>query len=182
MPNNILYSEYSHLSLKDIKLELNKRLSILDEKIKKSDISIEKLDEYWKTLGYDDFVSSALRCKKLLNTAKEDIDYILSEFDEEIKENHITILCRIGHTSMEFNRELGVSKGQGGRRLVDGVEYNLYCSLRDSMLYLTDLSGIANRLKDFVGKKKRHIHWGIIISNIFALGALIVSILSYLKD
>ena len=89
MPNNILYSEYSHLSLKDIKLELNKRLSILDEKIKKSDISIEKLDEYWKTLGYDDFVSSALRCKKLLNTAKEDIDYILSEFDEEIKENHI---------------------------------------------------------------------------------------------
>ncbi len=181
MSNNILYSEYSHLSLKGLKHELNNRLGIIDKKIEESNRAIEKLNEYWKTLSYDDFVSSAFRCKKLLDTAKEDIAYILSELDEEIKENHVNILRRIGHTSMEFNREIGIAKGQG-RRLADGCEYNLYCSLRDSMLYLTDLSDIANRLKDFVGKKKRHIQWGTIISNLFALGALIVSILAYLKD
>ncbi len=177
MVDNNLYSEYSHVSLKDIKKILNNNLKFLDNKKEKANEYIRDLDSFWKKLGYDDFVSVALRCKQLLETANEDIKYVLSEIDEEISINIVNIIRRIGFTSMQFNKDIGLAKGTGGRRLNDGSEYQLYCLLRDSMVYLMDLTDIANRLNDFVGKKKRHMHWGVIISNIIAFLALIISAL-----
>ena len=182
MSDNNLYSEYSHVSLKDIKKILNENLKFLNNEKEQANKYISELGSFWEKLGYDDFVSIALRCKQLLETASEDIKYVLSEIDEEISKNLVNIIRRIGCTSMQFNKDIGLAKGTGGRRLKDGSEYDLYCHLRDSMVYLMDLTDIANRLNDFVGKKKRHINWGVIISNLIAFCALIISALAYFSN
>lgn len=174
-------TDYSHQSLNDIKNDLKDYIEIISEENNISQKYIDELGTDWENLGYDDFHVSACRCKKLLETALEDIKYVLSEIDEEIKENHVNILKRIGINGSNFNKEIGQAKGLGGRHLADGAEYELYCKLRDSMINLIDLSDLSNRLKDFVGKKKKHIPWGTIFSNFIAFLALIVSILAYLK-
>lgn len=174
-------TDYSHQSLKDIKNDLKDYIEIISEENNISQKYIDELGTDWENLGYDDFHVSACRCKKLLETALEDIKYVLSEIDEEIKENHVNVLKRIGDNGFNFNKEIGQAKGLGGRYLADGAEYDLYCTLRDSMFDLIDLVELSNRLKDFVGKKKKHIPWGTIFSNFTAFLALIVSILAYLK-
>lgn len=182
MTSNILRSEYSHYSLKEIKNYLKQKSNDINNVIKQTDIYIKELGTDWAKLDHDDFVCCVRRCKNFLNTAKEDIKYVIGELDEEIKEHHINMIYRISYTSNEFNKEISFAKNQGVRRIDDGAEYSLYSLLRDNMIFLTNLSEIANRLKDFSGKKKRHIPWDIIFSNIFAFCALIVSILAYLKQ
>lgn len=178
---NMFETDYSHQSLKDIKKDLKDYFKNILEENKNSQKYIDELGTDWQNLGYDNFHVSACRCKKLLETALEDIKYVLSEIDEEIKENHVNVLKRIGDNGFNFNKEIGQAKGLGGRYLADGAEYDLYCTLRDSMFDLIDLVELSNRLKDFVGKKKKHIPWGTIFSNFTAFLALIVSILAYLK-
>lgn len=178
---NMFETDYSHQSLKDIKKDLKDYFKNILEENKNSQKYIDELGTDWQNLGYDNFHVSACRCKKLLETALEDIKYVLSEIDEEIKENHVNVLKRIGDNGFNFNKEIGQAKGLGGRYLADGAEYDLYCTLRDSMFDLIDLVELSSRLKDFVGKKKKHIPWGTIFSNFTAFLALIVSILAYLK-
>ena len=179
MVRNIMGTDYSHQAFSDIKKDLNDWVKSIDKQIAISQKYINELESTWGTNGLDNFAYAASRCKKLLDTAKEDILFVLSEIDEEVKENHIAILQKLGINGAKFNREIGQAKNL--RYLKDGAEYSLYCRLRDSMINLTDLDSLAERLKDFVGKKKTHFPWGTIISNLIAFGALIVAILAYLK-
>lgn len=179
MGRSLLATDYSHQSFNDIKNDLKLWIKHIEKERIVCQNYIKELKEFWENREYDDFVLSAKRCKKLLDTAKEDLEFVLSEIEEEVKENHINILKRLGCNGADFNIEIGQAKNN--RYLEDGPEYFLYCKLRDAMINLIDLEELAIRLGDFIGKKKKHTNWSALIANLISLGAFGISILAYLK-
>lgn len=179
-------TDYSHQPLSEIKNDLNKWIIALNEDINSSKIIIHELnDDEWKRISdFDQFKASANRCLFFLNTAKEDIGIVLKEIDKAIIEKHVVLLNNIGQKAAELDTEIGEAKHRGERDYIEDREMQLYGILRTMVHDLVDLTSLSERLKNFVGTKKPEINWnkwGVIISNLIALLALIVSIIALNK-
>jgi hypothetical protein len=152
-------TDFSHQTLVDIVKELEGDLSWLES-------TQNLLITHRKTLidnGYWDNVNSDFKgliayALKFYDTCIKEIREILAEMPTEIQPHHVARIQRLFTTADELNFRFGDvwhvdyrSKDYGNEnfRLVE----QMYAKGRDMSVDMLDLSNVAARLKDFVGKK-----------------------------
>lgn len=155
-------TDYSHQSLTDLKEDLNYWKGLCSERIKWIDnqISILESRNYWCKMP-NIFQSEIYYSRKFFSTVFEEITLILSDLEFEVRENHITRLNRLANTADKENKDIGQTwhgdydhywKDYGNEDFA--IVEEIYGRTRDLVASLTDLSNIAFRLKDFIGKMK----------------------------
>ena len=166
-------TDYSHQSLEDIKHDLREEISNIDYFTEIIDRNIEELvaSGYWNTNVPNNFKGMIAYSLKHFRTAKTEFNDILSDIEYEIKEHHYTRLLRIGNVASEINIDIGKLWHQDynltfqdyGNEEFAKVE-TVYAITRDTAVNLLDISNLAVRLKDFIGKtnlkmKKNNNPW-----------------------
>lgn len=152
-------TDFSHQNLDDVIKELDDDLSWLES-------TQDLLITHRKTLidnGYWDNVNSDFKgliayALKFYDTCAKEIREILSEIPTEIQPHHITRIQRLFTTADELNLRFG-DVWHGDYKPKDYGNENfwlveqMYAKGRDMSVDMLDLSNVAERLKDFVGKK-----------------------------
>jgi hypothetical protein len=152
-------TDYSHQSFDDMVEDLKDWLKSLKEVYGYLEENSSLLDkgDYWKNVDYD--VQATLRySSKFFNTSIVEIDSIISDFEFEVKPNHISRIKSLSRTASELNIELGKVWHE------EPWEYNkefgnpnfqilerMYGEARDMAVDMIDLSNLAGRLRDFIG-------------------------------
>lgn len=180
MGRSIFLTDYSHQPITEIKKDLLEWIDSINKTLIQANKILNELGKDWELLGADDFRICALTSIQLLETAKDDISFVSEEMKNEIKDYHVRLLKKLGVKGSELNKEIGLAKHRGGRRIND-KEYALYTLLRNSVYNLVDLQELSARLNDFVGVKKRIVPWFNILNTIIALGALVVAVIALNK-
>lgn len=152
-------TDFSHQTLDDIVKELENNLDSL-EYVQNLLTTHQKTlidNGYWENVN-GDFQDLIAYVMKFYDTCIKEIKEILSEMLSEIQQNHITRIQRMYKTADELNLQFGdvwhrdykpKEYGNENFRLVE----QMYAKGRDMSVYMLDLSNVAERLKDFVGKK-----------------------------
>ncbi len=152
-------TDYSHQSLDTILNDLGNWSTTLVKTIAHLENNKQKLidNEYWKTTD-DDFKWIFARAHMFYTTALTEINEIRDQMPLEVQPNHVTRLERIGKTSYEINMEWGDTwhnrmkpKQYGDPNFI--ILEDLYAKSRDMAVDLMDLSNVADRLKDYIGRK-----------------------------
>jgi ActR/RegA family two-component response regulator len=157
-------TDYSHQSLENILKDLEnwsvtiKRIMLHLETQKQILIT----NGYWESAN-SDFKWIYARAFMLYTTALTEVFEIKEQLPVEVQNNHVTRLNHIGTTSYEINMEWGtvwhkeVNPKQYGDQNFKILE-DLYAKSRDMAIDLMDLSNVAERLKDYVGRKGSIMH------------------------
>lgn len=177
-------TDYNHQSFTDILSDLaderNRTIKFLDA-IK---ANIEKLNDnsYWAQHVPHDFKIIVGYAQKHYETAIAEFNDIVKDLEIEVRENHINRLRKISTVASEINREIGKIWHQQYDRNDYGnsdfiIVESIYADTRNMAVNLLDISNIAIRLKDFIGKQgtqmKKNNPW---ISGSFYLFVCIVVI------
>lgn len=152
-------TDYSHQSFTDIIDDLQKEVNNVTGFIEAIESSIAKVKEtsYWdKTVDYD-FRNIIYYSLKHYKTSKEEMTSISKEIEIEVRENHCKRLFRIAKVADEINKEIGKIWHQSYTdKDYDNLEFKvverIYGDTRDMAVNLLDISNIAVRLEDFIGK------------------------------
>ena len=151
-------TDYNHQSFDDILVDLydeRKRTISFRDKIVKN-IDILKANSYWNNVPFN-FKSQVEYAVKHYNTAIT--EEIHKDLKNEVKEHHIKRLRKISTVS----REINVSIGRIWHQEYDNDDYDnsnfriverIYCDTRDMAVNLLDISNVAERLNDYIGKSK----------------------------
>lgn len=153
-------TDYSHQSFDDIIVDANSEIKNLTGFISMIEDNVNKLKitSYWSTEVLPNFKGMVAYALKHYQTAKTELDEILKEIDFEVQEHHCKRLLRIAQVAQEINIKIGkiwhqeyLDKDYENPQfeLVDSI----YRDTRDMAVNLLDVSNIAERLKDFIGKK-----------------------------
>jgi hypothetical protein len=160
-------TDYSHQSLDDIIIDLNNWATSLESTIAFLDDSQRELDAngFWERVNID-FVLVVLTALKFYRTALSEIREIRNEIPLDIKQHHVARLARLGKTS----RELDLEFGSAWHKKIDPYTTNddyrnpnfqmlerMYARGRDMAIDTIDLSNVAARLADYVGRKQPKI-------------------------
>lgn len=154
-------TDYSHQSFNDIVTDLQKEHATLTDFINGINANIEKVKAsgYWNQKVSSDFTQIIGYSLKHYKTAKEELNEIAQEIQVEVREHHCKRLERIANVADEINSTIGTIWHQR----YNGKEYgnpdfliveDIYGDTRDMAVNLLDISNIASRLKDFIGKTK----------------------------
>jgi len=154
-------TDYSHQSFDDIikDLESEKNNTIAFIKIIEENIAKANENNYWNDNVPFDFKSMIAYSLKHYGTSVTELNEIGEEIQYEVQEHHCKRLQRISEVAREINVEIG----QVWHQRYDRKEYgkddfrfveNVYENTRDIAVNLLDISNIASRLNDFIGKKK----------------------------
>jgi len=154
-------SDYSHQSFDDMLSDLKTLVNILKQTSNILKGNAEKLKElkYWDKIPID-FTALIQRSIKFYNTSIQEISEIVKEIQEEVRSDHVRRLCTLSKTARKLNNDYGTIWHQK----YDNKEYNnkyfklveeLYREGRQMAIDMLDLSNIAVRLKDFIGKKTK---------------------------
>lgn len=155
-------TDYSHQTfddiLNDLESERKNLLAFIKEIEKNISASIEK--RYWENNVPSAFTGIIQYSLKHYKTSQQELTVIINEIQDFVEEHHLKRLLSIAKTAQEIN----VNIGQIWHQQYDLKDYQnanfktieaIYGDTRDMAVNLLDLSNIAERLKDFVGKKKR---------------------------
>ncbi len=154
-------TDYSHQSFNDIVADLITEQKNVTDLIKVIEENIVKVKSsgYWDNKVSIDFKIIVAYSLKHYKTAQEELTEISSEIQNEVREHHCKRLQRLSSVADEINRDIG----RIWHQQYDGKEYgnpdfqfveNIYGDTRDMAVNLLDLSNIASRLNDFIGKTK----------------------------
>jgi len=152
-------TDYSHQSFNDIVSDLQKEHETVTDCIKEIESNIDKvkINGYWDIKVSSDFVRIVAYSLKYFKTAQEEFLEIAQEIQIEVREHHCERLQRIATVADEINLHIG----QIWNNRYNGKEYDnpdfrivedVYGDTRDMAVSLLDISNIASRLKDFIGK------------------------------
>lgn len=152
-------TDYSHQTLDDIVKELE---SYLDSLMYIQNLLITHrktlIDNgYWDKVN-GDFRGTIVYAMKFYDTCIKEINEILSEILLEIQQHHVTRIQSLYTTADELNLRFGdvwhreyMPKEYGNENF--WLVEQMYAKGRDMSVDMLDLSNLAARLKDFVGKK-----------------------------
>lgn len=152
-------TDYSHQSFQDIldDIKEEKKQTNLFRNAIQNNIDVLTSNSYWQNnvpFDFRDIVAYSLRH---YNTAIVEFDEIYKEMNIEVKQHHINRLKNIATVAQEINVDIGriwhqryYNKDYGNEnfRIVE----NIYGDTRDMAVRLLDISNIAHRLNDFLGK------------------------------
>jgi len=153
-------TDYSHQSLSDILNDLEqeqKRTISFKDAIQKHIITLEA-NKYWKEVVPSHFRDCVYYALRHYNTSIEEFEDIRKDLLLEVKEHHVKRLEKISKVAQEINVDIGKiwhreydnkNYGNPNFRFVEDI----YGDTRDMAVNLLDISNIAERLRDFVGKK-----------------------------
>jgi len=152
-------ADFSHKTLDDVFKELEGELNWLEYTQNLLTTNQKTLIDngYWDNVNSDfkGLISYAL---KFYDTCSHEIREILSEILTEVQFHHVARLQRMSITSEELNFRFGDVWKQDykpkdyGNENFELVE-QMYAKGRDMAVDMMDLSNVAERVKDFVGKK-----------------------------
>ena len=176
-------TDYSHQSFEDMILDLKIWIKNLKEVSDLFPANIQKLKEsqYWDKVNAD-FQMLLHYSIKFYDTSIREISEMVKEIQEEVRSDHIARIRRLYKTASELDRDYGRIWHQNYRHKEYGnkdfkLVEDLYAQGRDMAIDMRDLSNLAARLEDFVGKKaqpKRKAQPGINLlelkPNFFGLG------------
>jgi len=176
-------TDYSQQSFEDMILDLKIWIKNLKEVSDLFPANIQRLKEskYWDKVNVD-FQILLHYSIKFYDTSIREISEIVKEIQEEVRLDHIARIRRLYKTASELNRDYGRIWHQNYRHKEYGNKdfkliEDLYEQGRNMAIDMADLSNLAGRLEDFVGKKakpKRKVQPGIdmleLKPNFFGLG------------
>ena len=154
-------TDYSHQSLEDMVADLQgwvKNLTQVCEVLEEGEAQLQEKD-YWKKVSYT-VKGNFGYSWKFFKTSIEEITTILADFADEIEANHITRIRSLAKTAKNLDRDFAIEWHQEawerhkdyGNPDFDIVE-KMYAEARGMAADMLDLSNLASRLEDFVGKK-----------------------------
>ena len=160
-------TNYSHQSFDDMVSDLRSWIRSLEEVNSILQNTIEKLKQsgYWGKVNID-FQNLILYAIKFYDTSIREITEIIHEISEEVKLHHVTRIKRLYETASGLNLDYGrvwnqrYLKKEFGTKDFNDVE-ELYRQGRDMVADMMDLSNLALRLEDFVGKKAKKKETGV---------------------
>jgi hypothetical protein len=154
-------TDYSHQSLDDILTDLKSELGHVKETIKELEAHGDVLikNGYWnKNVPYD-FKSIIGYSLKHYKTTVTEITDIIKEVNIEVMPHHVQRLRKIAEVADQINVDIG----QVWHRKYDSKDYGeanfmiveeIYAVTRNAAGNLLDVSNMAGRLNDFIGKTK----------------------------
>ena len=155
-------TDYSHQSLTDMIEDLKNwvlNLTETVEHIERTDNILEQKG-YWTQPGTSIIRNEFARAYKLFKTSIEELNEVLAASQIEIEENHVSRVRRLGQVASKKNLDL--------EHTWNNDPWAAYCDYDDSnfrlaeALYIdsagmtadmVDLQNLADRLKDFVGRR-----------------------------
>ncbi|MBS7199322.1 MAG: hypothetical protein KH111_14475 [Bacteroidales bacterium] len=152
-------TDYNHQSFDDILTDLNeerKQTTLFRAEIIKN-INILKANSYWENNVPFNFRSEVEYAVKHYNTTIVEFKDIHKDLKNEVKEHHVKRLQKISTIAQTIN----VSIGRIWHQEYDNKDYDnsnfwiverIYCDTRDIAVNLLDISNIAERLNDYIGK------------------------------
>lgn len=154
-------TDYNHQSFDDILTDLNEernRTTLFRDEIVKN-INVLKANSYWKNNVPFNFKSQVEYAVNHYNTAIVEFEDIHKDLKDEVKEHHVKRLQKISTIAQEIN----VGIGRIWHQEYDNKDYDnsnfriverIYCDTRDMAVNLLDISNVAERLNDYIGKSK----------------------------
>ena len=160
-------TDYSHQSFGDMISDLKSWIKNLEEVNGILQNTIEKLKQskYWEKVDVD-FQNLIFYTIKFYDTSIDEITEIIVEISEEVKSHHVARMRRLYKTAEELDIEYGMvwnqryTRKEYGNRDFNDVE-ELYRQGRGMAVDMRDLSNLASRLEDFVGKKAKKKETGV---------------------
>lgn len=152
-------TDYDHQSFEDIVSDLTserRNASLFLEEIKKNVEKANK-DLYWDNSVSYDFKIIVAYSIKHYNTTVSEFDDIIKDIQYEVKAHHVNRLKKIAEVAREINVNIGkiwhqnYLNKQYGKPEFSIVE-RVYRDTRDMAVNLLDVSNMASRLEDFIGK------------------------------
>ena len=155
-------TDYSSQTIAEMTTDLNDWESYLINvcELLRGKITELEASGYWTSV-YGNFRYLILHAVDYIERSKDEIKEISKEIQNEIQQNHVSRLRKIGIKADELNRELGQ---MWNREYPDRLkDYNnndfrkvetLYGKSRDAAANLLDLTNLASRLQDFIGWKR----------------------------
>jgi hypothetical protein len=164
-------TDYSNQSFQDILEDLDKFLQMSEETVNFILTKVESIKEYWDRRVDYDFSGTIGHALKFYQTVVTEIKEIANEIQVNVRNDHHKRLKKLGEKAIEVNHKLGEvwhsdTKyryfGETGFSVVETI----YNEARDTAASLMDISNLASRLEDFVGKtgspKKTAIEEGVL--------------------
>jgi hypothetical protein len=185
-------TDYNHQSFEDILEDLEKeRKSTIAFKDQIQE-NIDKLTNngYWANSVPFDFKNIVVYSLRHYKTVISELTDIEKDLQNEVQQNHLKRLRKLATVAQEINVDIGriwhqqydnKEYGNDDFRIVE----NIYGDTRDMAVNLLDIENIAERLDDFIGKKrpemKKNNPW---LSGSFYLIAsiIVISILGVLSN
>jgi hypothetical protein len=150
-------TDYSHQSFQDILGDFKNYLQMVQDTAVFIEDNCKKIEEYWEDKVDYDFKAIVAHSLKFYETAILEITEIIDEIQVEVKETHHKLLINLGSKAIEINHTIG-EIWHRNYRLKDygttnfSIVESIYSETRDTAVTLMDISNLASRLKDFVGK------------------------------
>jgi hypothetical protein len=152
-------TDYSHQTFDDMFLDLQVWIKNLEEVTTIISKNIRKLKEleYWKKVD-SDFQGIVQYSLKFYDTSIKEISEILSEIQQEVKVHHVKRIRNLYKTATD----LDIRYGEIWHNRYEDKDYDnknfrlveeLYEQGRGMAIDMRDLSNLAGRLEDFVGRK-----------------------------
>ena len=154
-------TDYNHQSFEDIleDLEKERKNTIAFKNQIQQNIEILTNNGYWANSVPFDFKNIVAYSLRHYNTVISELTDIEKDLENEVQQNHLKRLRKLATVAQEINVDIGriwhqqydnKDYGNDDFRKVESI----YCDTRDMAVNLLDIENIAERLDDFIGKKK----------------------------
>ncbi len=159
-------TDYSHQSFNDIisDLESEKVNTIAFITMIEEEIEEANENKYWENKVPHVFKSIVAYSIKHYRTTVTELGEIVEEIKNEVQEHHCRRLQRISEVADEINVEIGqVWNRKYDEKIKDYGEKDfrhveqVYGDTRDMAINLLDISNLASRLKDYIGKSSNNM-------------------------
>ena len=152
-------TDYRHQSFQDILVDLKeeKENTISFSKAIQKDIELSAKSSYWNNAVPIDFQEIVYYALKHYDTTVKELNELYIDLQYEVKENHVKRLKRIASVAGDIYGRIGeiwhqkYNNKEYGRPDFCLVE-QIYGNTRDMAANLLDISNMASRLNDFIGK------------------------------
>lgn len=144
-----------------------------------------KKENYWNKV-YFNFKNCEISVIKFFETSINEITGIIKELHQEVRADHINRIESLAKTASKYNHRLGDiwHKESEFNKEYDNPLFNsvdkLYCESRDMVVDMLDLSNLAMRLNDFVGKNNKKSSLFFLKPNFCGFGIDLIEIWHYI--
>jgi len=152
-------TDYSHQSLDDVLGDICAEADRVDEFVEHIERTIAGLKKsgYWDRKASSDFQSIVEYSLKHYKTTSAEFRDIIREANDEIQEHHCRRLYKIAEVARQINRDIGfVWHNRSGEPEYGTDDFRtleeVYANTRNVAANLLDVSNMAGRLEDYVGK------------------------------
>ena len=176
-------TDYRHQTFEDMMSDLQNWVNGLEQTISIMNENIKKLEGvgYWDEVPYD-FQATVYYSLKFYKTSVKEISGMLPEFGKEVRRDHVARIKTLFKVAAELNRDFGIAWHQHYEKKEYGKDefklvQKLYREGRGMAIDMLDLSNLAKRLEDFVGKRSENVNggkkrfpWLILKPNFYGIG------------